>query len=64
MNNSTLTAQEVTTITELLGHRPTDRVIKIVGDLNALVAEYCAAHPGTTEADAWDKVKQALDLQA
>lgn len=56
-----MNAQEINAITEILGHRPTDRVMKIIGDLERLAEEYCAEHPGTTWKHAWGLIKRFIE---
>ena len=56
-----MNTQEINAITEYLGHRPTDRVIKIADDLTRLAEEYCAEHPGTTQEHAWELIKRFIE---
>lgn len=50
-------------VMEILGHRPTDRVMKIIDDLEGLVREYCDAHPDATEDHAWNLVKTMIEQE-
>ena len=50
-------------VTAILGHRPTDAVLRIIEKLEAIVDEYQQQHPEISKAEVWDIIKTKIEAE-